>query len=91
MSQKIKTLRSHAALARYNAQLGRELGWTPQPAEVKTPYSFGATRMVWEREGKAVVVYEVAHRRYEVHEIPAAAIYATEDAAFAACEMGGAR
>lgn len=90
--KKIKTVTGYTALARYMASLvstdgdvADVVGYVVNRQEVATPYSYSPTRSVYQDDaGRLVVILETAHRRYEVFQMDAATVHATEDAAEAA-------
>lgn len=63
--QTIKTIRSHAGLARFLASV-REAGVVPRQSRVPSPYSSGPSVMSYWYKGQRVSVYETYHRHYEV-------------------------
>lgn len=77
--RRIRTMTSHAASARFYAEVGEPLGWIPRL--VRQPYSFGPTHAVWSLAGKPVVCFEPSHRRYEAYEVVEGKVYATDDGA----------
>jgi len=81
--RKIKTLTSYAAHARFLAQTedapAGVIGSSFLPAS--EPYRYSRTKEVLvDYDGRNVVVLEVAHKRYEVWEVPAGLVRpATEE------------
>jgi hypothetical protein len=75
--RKIKTITSHAGHARFLAETDKgivgEVARSVVPAE---PYRFSLTKQVLSWRGRSVVVLETSHRRFEVFEVPSAAIMA---------------
>jgi len=71
---KIKTIRSHAGLARWLAEVSEEpIGWIPRKAvaDIPSPYAYSPTKPVWKWGEKFVIWFETRHRYYEVFELPA--------------------
>jgi hypothetical protein len=84
--KKLKTMNSHAGLARWLAEVSEEpVGWLPRVGEVgaiPSPYRYSSTVAVWNWNGKQVVWFETRHKYYEVFEVPAEAyVYRAEAAA----------
>lgn len=77
--KKIKTISSHAGHFRFlHEQDDNVLGWIPRQKDIPSPYSFGPSHLVGQWNGKAVIVVETRHKRYEVFEVPREMILSTE-------------
>lgn len=71
IDEAIKTMRSHAAYGRFLSE-HPEVGYVARHhISAPSPYRSSPTDVVMKHKGKNVVVREVAHRKYEVHEVPA--------------------
>ena len=72
--KKLKTMNSHAGLARWLAEVSEEpVAYVPRKAfaSVPSPYAYSSTKAVFRWNGKEVVWFETRHRHYEVFEVPA--------------------
>ena len=72
---RVKVLTSHAAHARYLAEISDETtgdltvrGEIPRP-DLPQPYSYGPTQIVYNAHGVPVIIVETRHRRYEVFRV----------------------
>jgi hypothetical protein len=68
--KKIKTINSHAGLARYLAETEDEaVGYIPTPREIPSPYAYSAsTPLLKHASGRIVFIKETRHKHYEVFE-----------------------
>ncbi len=72
--KKVKTITSHAGLARWLAEVSEEpVAWLArvQVEEIPSPYRYSPVVAVYEWNGRKVAWFETRHRRYEVFEVPA--------------------
>lgn len=70
--KRIKVIGSHTGVARFFAEASEEsIGSIAARPEIPSPYRYSPEWAVWEWQGRKVVIVEVAHRRYEVFEVPA--------------------
>ena len=67
--QRLKVVRGHAGMARFCAELGRDLGYIPRQ-DIPSPYAYSPTHIVSDWQGQPVIVVETAHRRHEVFLVP---------------------
>lgn len=66
----IRTIRSHAGLARWLAELSEEpIGEIARP-DIPSPYHFSHTVNVWDWNGKAVFWRETSHKVYRIYGVP---------------------
>lgn len=82
--QKIKTMASHTGLARWLAEISDEpIGFLPRcvTATIPSPYRYSPVVAVYDWNGKKVVWFEVAHKRYQVFEVPEETKLLTEQVA----------
>ena len=75
MLTKLKTIRSHVGLTRFLMECdgdAKPVGYVArvQIADIPSPYAYSPARQVFGWNGKLVVWSEVAHRKYEVFEVP---------------------
>lgn len=71
--KRIRTINSHAGLARYLARCADEpVGYIPRQADIPSPYRYSPEWTVERHESDGLVVWvETRHRRYEVFAVPA--------------------
>ena len=76
--KRIKTITSHAGLARFYAECddageGKAIAYLArcQIEEIPSPYRYSPTVTIGLWNGKRVVVFETRHRHYEIFEVPA--------------------
>ena len=88
MLTKLKTIRSHVGLARFLAECEGDpetpVGWLArvQVADIPSPYRYSSTTPIELWNNKLIVWFEVAHKKYEIYEVPANFLkFATENAA----------
>ena len=70
--KKIKTINSHAGLARFLAECEEDIiGYIERPRDIPSPYAYSPTVPVWKHQsGKLVFTRETRHKHYEVYEVP---------------------
>ena len=69
-----KTIVGYAAHARFMAELSaKHVGFIPSPREIKTPYSYSPSTIVYthKKTGALVFIKETGHRRYSVFKTTA--------------------
>ena len=77
MLTKLKTIRSHVGLARFLAECEGDpevpVGYLAraQVADIPSPYRYSSTVPIDLWNGKLIVWFEVAHKKYEIYEVPA--------------------
>jgi hypothetical protein len=75
MLNKLKTINSHAGLARFLGECSADpIGYVPRQPDIPSPYSYSAAWSVWEWAGKAIIWSEVKHKTYCVYEVPRLAV-----------------
>jgi len=73
--QRIKTITSYTALAVFLREASdAPLGYLAraQVADIPSPYAYSPSCSILDWEGRAVVIFETAHKRWEVYEVPPA-------------------
>jgi hypothetical protein len=68
--QRIRVVRGYRALARFMAELTAEpIGEIPRRADIRTPYAYAPTHVVYGLGERRVFIAETAHKKYEVFEV----------------------
>ena len=68
MLTRLKVITSYTGLARFLAECGEKpIGSVP--SEIRTPYAYSQTHVVWDWAGVPVIIPETRHRRYEVYRV----------------------
>jgi hypothetical protein len=79
----LKTMRSHAAAARFSAELPEEpCGWVLKPENIHSPYASGPVRPVFAWRDHYVLFVETAHKVYQAFSVAPRLVHGTEDAAY---------
>jgi hypothetical protein len=71
--KKVKTISSHVGVFRYLRECySRHVGYIPRQREIRSPYAWGPTHIIWKHKttGRYVFIVETSHKRYEVYETP---------------------
>ena len=84
--KRIKTITSHVGVFRWllSETSGDPIAWQArcQANGIPSPYAFGPTKAVYDWNGRAVVYFEVRHKRFEIYEVPASMMrFATDEEA----------
>lgn len=67
--KRIAVVVGHAPLARFMATLSEQpIGEIPRTS-IPSPYAFSPVHMVWDLNGRPVILVETRHRRHEVYEV----------------------
>ncbi len=79
--KRIKVLTSHAANARFWAEIDDEpVYYIPRQTDIPSPYAHSPVDSVYEWNGDLVIHREVRHRRFEIFIVPLdMKVYARED------------
>jgi hypothetical protein len=96
ITKKLRTIRSHSGLARFIAECSEEpVAYAPrcETDSIPSPYRYSSVTAVYEWNGRHVVWFETAHRRFEVYAIAAGHTFKHADDAevfneFAMAERG---
>jgi hypothetical protein len=80
--KKLKTITSHSGLARWLAEVSEPVAYAPRcvTQEIQSPYRYSPSVNVHVWNGKRVVWFEVAHKRYQVFEAPSLTFSSDKDA-----------
>jgi hypothetical protein len=82
MAKALKTLRGYTAHAQMLAECQEDpVGYIPRQTDIASPYRYSPTEVVYSWNGHMVFIKEVAHRKYEVHKVPANETITTDAAA----------
>ena len=83
--ERLRTMRSHQAHANIIAEMSKEpIGYLArcQVEDIPSPYAYSPTVLIWDWNGRPVVIFETAHRRFEVFAVhPELLRFATDDEA----------
>lgn len=83
--KRLKTITSYAGHARWWSEIAdKPLGYLArcQCAHIPSPYAYSPSVQILDWKGRAVIQFEVSHRRYEVYEVPAGLVrFASDDLA----------
>jgi hypothetical protein len=72
--QRIKTINSHVGLARWLSEVAEApIGFLArvQTEPIKSPYAYSPSVQILDWNGRSVIYFETAHKRYEIFEVPA--------------------